>query len=190
MYSWWWVGLSPETCRVKTFAKNKPQLLHLVGIIFTTDFILVSFSEPSPFYHISHFTFPYCSLPSCSQHTNCPFRLTFSLSALSRLPHLPFSQPAWFIQFFYLPISSTYGLLNFPDNDGGRILWIIGALIKATELWRTTPQFQTRAIYYDWQISYFEIWNTKFWREILIPIIEPQHTISPTMWTRDPIQNA
>ena len=36
MYSWWWVGLSPETCRVKAFAKNKPQLLHLVGIIFTT----------------------------------------------------------------------------------------------------------------------------------------------------------
>ena len=36
MYSWWWVGLSPETCRVKAFAKNKPQLLHLVGIIFTS----------------------------------------------------------------------------------------------------------------------------------------------------------
>ena len=34
-YSWWWVGLSPETCRVKATAKNKPQLLHL-GIIFTT----------------------------------------------------------------------------------------------------------------------------------------------------------
>ena len=34
MYSWWWVGLSPETCRVKAFAKNKPQLLHLVGIYF------------------------------------------------------------------------------------------------------------------------------------------------------------
>jgi len=32
------VGLSPETCRVKTFAKNKPQLLHLVGIIFTINF--------------------------------------------------------------------------------------------------------------------------------------------------------
>jgi len=30
------VGLSPETCRVKAFAKNKTQLLHLVGIIFTT----------------------------------------------------------------------------------------------------------------------------------------------------------
>ena len=28
--------MSPETCRVKAFAKNKPQLLHLVGIIFTT----------------------------------------------------------------------------------------------------------------------------------------------------------
>ena len=36
MYSWWWVELSPETCRVKAFAKNKPQFLHLVGIIFTT----------------------------------------------------------------------------------------------------------------------------------------------------------
>ena len=36
MYSWWWVGLSPETCRVKAFAKNKPLLLHLVGIIFNT----------------------------------------------------------------------------------------------------------------------------------------------------------
>ena len=36
MYSWWWVGLSPETCRVKAFAKNKTQLLHLIGIIFTT----------------------------------------------------------------------------------------------------------------------------------------------------------
>ena len=36
MYSWWWVGLSPETCRVKAFAENKTQLLHLVGFIFTT----------------------------------------------------------------------------------------------------------------------------------------------------------
>ena len=27
MYSWWWVGLSPETCRVKAFAKNKPQFV-------------------------------------------------------------------------------------------------------------------------------------------------------------------
>ena len=35
MYSWWWVGLSPETCRVKAFAKNKKHLLHLVGIFFT-----------------------------------------------------------------------------------------------------------------------------------------------------------
>jgi len=32
----WWVRLSPETCRVKAFAKSKPQLLHHVGIIFTT----------------------------------------------------------------------------------------------------------------------------------------------------------
>ena len=29
------MGLSPETCRVKALAKTKPQLLHLVGIIFT-----------------------------------------------------------------------------------------------------------------------------------------------------------
>ena len=36
MYSWWWVGLSPETCRLKAFGKNKTQLLHL-GIIFTVD---------------------------------------------------------------------------------------------------------------------------------------------------------
>ena len=31
------MGLSPETYRAKAFAKNKPQLLHLVGIIFTTE---------------------------------------------------------------------------------------------------------------------------------------------------------
>ena len=40
MYSWWWVGFLPETCRVKAFAKNKPQLLHLVGIIFTLNILL------------------------------------------------------------------------------------------------------------------------------------------------------
>jgi len=96
-------------------------------------------------------------------HRNCPPRLAFSLSAISRLPHLPLSQPARFIQFFYLPISSTYDLLNFPNNEGGRILWIIGALIKATELWRKMPQFQICAIYYDCRIFYFENWNTKFW---------------------------
>ena len=28
--------MSPETCRVKAFAKNETQLLHLVGIIITT----------------------------------------------------------------------------------------------------------------------------------------------------------
>ena len=33
MYSWWWVRLSPETCRVKPLRRIKTQLLHLVGII-------------------------------------------------------------------------------------------------------------------------------------------------------------
>ena len=33
MYSWWWVRLSPETCRVKSLRRIKTQLLHLVGLI-------------------------------------------------------------------------------------------------------------------------------------------------------------
>ena len=33
MYSWWWVRLSPETCRVKPLRKIKTQLLYLVGLI-------------------------------------------------------------------------------------------------------------------------------------------------------------
>ena len=33
MYSWWWVRLSPETCRVKPLRRIKTQLLHLVGLI-------------------------------------------------------------------------------------------------------------------------------------------------------------
>ena len=32
MYSWWWVRLSPETCRVKPLRRIKTQLLHLVGL--------------------------------------------------------------------------------------------------------------------------------------------------------------
>ena len=32
MYSWWWVRLSPETCRVKSMRRIKTQLLHLVGL--------------------------------------------------------------------------------------------------------------------------------------------------------------
>ena len=33
MYSWWWVRLSPETCRVKPLRRIKTQLLHLVELI-------------------------------------------------------------------------------------------------------------------------------------------------------------
>ena len=33
MYSWWWVRLSPETCRVKPLRRIKMQLLLLVGLI-------------------------------------------------------------------------------------------------------------------------------------------------------------
>ena len=33
MYSWWWVRLSPETCRVKPLRRIKTQLLHLFGLI-------------------------------------------------------------------------------------------------------------------------------------------------------------
>ena len=33
MYSWWWVRLSPETCRVKPLRRIKTQLFHLVGLI-------------------------------------------------------------------------------------------------------------------------------------------------------------
>ena len=33
MYSWWWVRLSPETCKVKPLRRMKTQLLHLVGLI-------------------------------------------------------------------------------------------------------------------------------------------------------------
>ena len=33
MYSWWWVRLSPGTCRVKPLRRIKTQLLHLVGLI-------------------------------------------------------------------------------------------------------------------------------------------------------------
>ena len=33
MYSWWWVRLSPETCRVKPLRRIKTRLLHLVGLI-------------------------------------------------------------------------------------------------------------------------------------------------------------
>ena len=33
MYSWWWVRLSPETCRVKPLRRIKTQLLHLVWLI-------------------------------------------------------------------------------------------------------------------------------------------------------------
>ena len=33
MYYWWWVRLSPETCRVKPLRRIKTQLLHLVGLI-------------------------------------------------------------------------------------------------------------------------------------------------------------
>ena len=36
MYSWWWVRLSPETCRVKPLRRIKTQLLHLVGLISLT----------------------------------------------------------------------------------------------------------------------------------------------------------
>ena len=32
-YSWWWVRLSPETCRVKSLRRIKTQLLHLLGLI-------------------------------------------------------------------------------------------------------------------------------------------------------------
>ena len=37
MYSWWWVRLSPETCRVKPLRRIKTQLLHLVGLISLQD---------------------------------------------------------------------------------------------------------------------------------------------------------
>ena len=33
LYSWWWVELSPETCRVKPLQRIKTQLLHLVVLI-------------------------------------------------------------------------------------------------------------------------------------------------------------
>ena len=33
MYSWWWLRLSPETCREKPLRKIKTQFLHLVGLI-------------------------------------------------------------------------------------------------------------------------------------------------------------
>jgi len=33
MYSWWWVRLSPETCRAMPLRKIKTQLLHLVVLI-------------------------------------------------------------------------------------------------------------------------------------------------------------
>jgi hypothetical protein len=42
MYSWWWVRLSPETCRVKPLRRIKIQLLHLVGLISLLYLILVS----------------------------------------------------------------------------------------------------------------------------------------------------
>lgn len=139
-----------------------------------------------------HFPLLFPSLLSCSHHKEtAPLHLhLISPQSHVYLTSHSASQPVRFIQFFYLPISSTYGLLNFIDNEGGSILWITGALIKATELWRTMPQFQTWAICYDCQIFYFERWNTKFWREILILIIKPKHISLPTMWTCDPIQNA
>ena len=139
-----------------------------------------------------HFPLLFPSLLSCSHHKETvPLYLhLFSLQSQVYLTCHSASQAAWFIQFFYLPISSTHGSLNFPDNEGGRSLWIIGPLIKATELWGTMPQFQTQGIYYDCQIFYFVRQNAKFWREILILIIKPKHISLPTMWTCDPIQNA
>ena len=54
MYSWWWVGLSPETCRVKAFAKNKPQLLHHVGLIFTSLLIFLYAKNDIPTGLLNH----------------------------------------------------------------------------------------------------------------------------------------
>jgi len=40
MYSWWWVRMSPETCRVKPLRRIKTQLLHLVGLISLLQLLL------------------------------------------------------------------------------------------------------------------------------------------------------
>ena len=41
MYSWCWVRLSPETCRVKPLRRIKTHLLHLVGLISLLQYFFV-----------------------------------------------------------------------------------------------------------------------------------------------------
>ena len=53
MYSWWWVRLSPETCRVKPLRRIKTQLLHLVELI----------SLPWLLLHKSSFIYEQCPWP-------------------------------------------------------------------------------------------------------------------------------
>ena len=47
MYSWWWVRLSPETCRVKPLRRIKTQLLHLVGLISLATISFAMSARPS-----------------------------------------------------------------------------------------------------------------------------------------------
>ena len=54
MYSWWWVRLSPETCKVKPLRRIKTQLLHLVGLFTTISMMLgtTNIKKKAPKLHI------------------------------------------------------------------------------------------------------------------------------------------
>jgi hypothetical protein len=68
MYSWWWVRLSPKTCRVKPMRRIKTQLLHLVGLI---SLLFVRRSQWEPWIlHKPQFAFIITSVTlSSSNHT-------------------------------------------------------------------------------------------------------------------------
>ena len=43
MYSWWWVRLSPETCRVKPLRRIKNAIVASCWTYFTTTFLFINF---------------------------------------------------------------------------------------------------------------------------------------------------
>jgi len=102
MYSWWWVRLSPETCRVQPLRSIKTQLLHLVGLISLLMIVL-----------------------STTQHKICPLR---SLSNLSNTNIKRFSAQLRWVQRvsnFYFILIFFHTICNNNFNTGNNIhcLW-------------------------------------------------------------------
>ena len=138
LYSWWWVRLSPETCRVKPLRRIKTQLVQLVGLISLLGKLLLVFiaaSMQSPLrWYIGKFS-----------------NYIWTIS--------------WYLLYFFLnvlPKSTTYNILlirSRVNRFGGRELHyhLYVLLISKTEVtyvWTC----RTNIILYS-SISYLTRWS-------------------------------